>query len=212
MLRTPRMVFFLQNRTQKYSNVLKSTQKYAHLHLPSESKMPQIASRGVHPGFHHLISGWILTSDALFQVEHAASQGQVAVRCLKTRTRCGISDAPDQTLPIIPDLTDHHQRSIVRKEVSMDSNRNVDININRGSVAETLSRNWWLLALRGLAAVLFGVLTFIWPGITLLTLIFLFGAYAIVNGVLSFIVAYHTPREHGRVGSLILHGILSVAA
>jgi uncharacterized membrane protein HdeD (DUF308 family) len=45
-----------------------------------------------------------------------------------------------------------------------------------------LAENWSLLLLRGIAAISFGVLAFIWPGLTLLTLIFLWGAYAIADG------------------------------
>jgi uncharacterized membrane protein HdeD (DUF308 family) len=48
-----------------------------------------------------------------------------------------------------------------------------------------LSEYWWLLLLRGIAAIAFGILAMIWPGLTLLTLIFLWGAYAIVDGVLA---------------------------
>jgi uncharacterized membrane protein HdeD (DUF308 family) len=48
-----------------------------------------------------------------------------------------------------------------------------------------LAKNWWLLLLRGIAAIVFGVLTFIWLGITLVTLLFLYGAFALVDGVLA---------------------------
>jgi len=44
--------------------------------------------------------------------------------------------------------------------------------------------NWWALLLRGIAAILFGTLAFIWPGVTLISLVFVFGAYAIIDGVL----------------------------
>jgi uncharacterized membrane protein HdeD (DUF308 family) len=83
---------------------------------------------------------------------------------------------------------------------------------NRATVADLLTHNWWLLALRGLAAVAFGVLAFVWPGITLLTLLFLFGAFALLNGVLAFVAALRAPKGYPRFGSLILEGILSVAA
>jgi uncharacterized membrane protein HdeD (DUF308 family) len=84
--------------------------------------------------------------------------------------------------------------------------------ITGGSVAETLRRNWWLLALRGLAAVIFGVLAFVWPGITLLTLIWLFGAFALVNGILSLVLATKAPKGYPRFGSLILGGLLGILA
>jgi uncharacterized membrane protein HdeD (DUF308 family) len=80
------------------------------------------------------------------------------------------------------------------------------------TVADLLARYWWLLALRGLAGVLFGILAFIWPGITLFVLVCLFGAYALVNGVLSLILAWKAPKGFPQFGSLILGGILGIAA
>ena len=52
-----------------------------------------------------------------------------------------------------------------------------------------LAKNWWLLLLRGIAAIIFGVLAFAWPGLTLLTLILLYGAYALTDGVIAIIAA-----------------------
>lgn len=81
-----------------------------------------------------------------------------------------------------------------------------------GTVAELLTRNWWLLALRGFVAVLFGVLAFIWPRITLLTLVYLFGIYAFLNGFLVFFVALNSPKGYPRFGSLVFQGLISIAA
>ena len=54
-----------------------------------------------------------------------------------------------------------------------------------GLALRELAENWWLLLLRGIAAIGFGVLAFIWPGLTLLTLTFMWGFYAIADGVLA---------------------------
>jgi uncharacterized membrane protein HdeD (DUF308 family) len=86
------------------------------------------------------------------------------------------------------------------------------MNTNGGTMADLLTRKWWLLALRGLAAVLFGVLAFIWPGITLLTLVYLFGFYALINGVLAFVHAYYAPKGFPKFGGLIFEGLFSIGA
>jgi uncharacterized membrane protein HdeD (DUF308 family) len=85
-------------------------------------------------------------------------------------------------------------------------------NTNSGTVADLLTHNWWLLALRGLCAILFGILAFIWPGITLLGLVYLFGAYTLANGILAFVVAARSPKGYPKFGSLIFEGILSIIA
>ena len=54
---------------------------------------------------------------------------------------------------------------------------------------QALAKNWWLLLLRGIAAIVFGILTFVWPGITLLTLVLLYGAFALVDGICSVVAA-----------------------
>ena len=57
------------------------------------------------------------------------------------------------------------------------------------AVLHGLANNWWLLLLRGIAAIVFGVLAFAWPGITILSLVFVYGAYALVDGVFSLYAA-----------------------
>ena len=54
-----------------------------------------------------------------------------------------------------------------------------------GLLLRELAENWWLLLLRGIAAIAFGVLAFGWPGLTLLALTLMWGIYAIADGVLA---------------------------
>src|SRR3974390_1975460 len=54
-----------------------------------------------------------------------------------------------------------------------------------GLLLGELAENWWLLLLRGMAAIAFGILAFFWPGLTLLVLTFMWGFYAISDGILA---------------------------
>ena len=75
-----------------------------------------------------------------------------------------------------------------------------------------LARNWWLVALRGVAAIIFGTLTFVTPGITLMVLVWFFGAYALADGVFA-LLAVARQHETGRQRwALLLEGIVSIAA
>ena len=56
-------------------------------------------------------------------------------------------------------------------------------------MVHALAKNWWLILLRGICAVIFGVLTFAMPGVTLVTLVLLYGAFALADGVLALIAA-----------------------
>jgi uncharacterized membrane protein HdeD (DUF308 family) len=75
-----------------------------------------------------------------------------------------------------------------------------------------LISNWWALVLRGLAGIAFGILTFAWPGITLLALVLLFGAYALVDGVISLTGAIRAVTSHERWGVLVMEGITGILA
>jgi uncharacterized membrane protein HdeD (DUF308 family) len=75
-----------------------------------------------------------------------------------------------------------------------------------------LARNWWALALRGLLAVLFGLLAFALPGLTLTALVILFGAYALVDGIFALITAVRAAEAHERWWLLVLEGLAGVAA
>jgi uncharacterized membrane protein HdeD (DUF308 family) len=55
----------------------------------------------------------------------------------------------------------------------------------------TLAENWWLLLLRGLAAIAFGAIAFFWPGITLVALTYLWGTYAIADGIIVIVAAFN---------------------
>jgi len=79
-------------------------------------------------------------------------------------------------------------------------------------MVETLSRNWWLVVLRGVLAILFGISTFLWPGITLLTLIVIFGVYAVVDGLIAIWTGFSRTRESSRWWMFLVEGLLSLGA
>ncbi len=72
--------------------------------------------------------------------------------------------------------------------------------------------SWWALVLRGLAAIAFGVLAFMWPHLTLTALVFLWGAYVLVDGLFAIVGGVKSHAENKRWWVLMLEGILSVAA
>ena len=77
-------------------------------------------------------------------------------------------------------------------------------------MAAVLIGNWWVLALRGVLAILFAVLAFVWPGMTALVLVLMFGAYALVDGIFALVAALRAARHHGRSGGLLIEGILNI--
>jgi uncharacterized membrane protein HdeD (DUF308 family) len=73
-------------------------------------------------------------------------------------------------------------------------------------------RNWWAFILRGAIAVIFGILAFFWPGITIAALVFLFGFYVLLDGIFA---VYSAIRALGKGQSwffLVIEGILGIVA
>jgi uncharacterized membrane protein HdeD (DUF308 family) len=75
-----------------------------------------------------------------------------------------------------------------------------------------LAGNWWLVALRGVLAILIGVIAFAAPAATMLSLVLLFSAYMFVDGVFAVMAAVRASRSGERWGLLTLQGIVSIVA
>ena len=80
------------------------------------------------------------------------------------------------------------------------------------NMSEALARNWWAMALRGVLAIVFGVIALVLPGVTMLSLVIVFAAYALVDGVLAIVAAVRSARRHERWGLLVLEGVVDIAA
>jgi uncharacterized membrane protein HdeD (DUF308 family) len=76
---------------------------------------------------------------------------------------------------------------------------------------DALARNWWVVLVRGLMGILFGIATFLAPGISLAALVIVFGAYAFADGVLAIISAVRR-RGADRWWLLLLEGVVGIAA
>jgi uncharacterized membrane protein HdeD (DUF308 family) len=74
-----------------------------------------------------------------------------------------------------------------------------------------LARNWWVLGLRGVIAILFGLAAFFWPGLTIFTLVILFGAYALVDGLFAILAAFRAAEQHTRWWPLVVEGLVGIA-
>ncbi|MBV8147378.1 MAG: HdeD family acid-resistance protein [Gammaproteobacteria bacterium] len=77
-------------------------------------------------------------------------------------------------------------------------------------LTSTLSRNWWLLVLRGLVAIVFGILAWTQPGITLAALVLLFGAFSMADGILCLWTAFSGPKDHEYWWLVLLQGLVGI--
>lgn len=76
----------------------------------------------------------------------------------------------------------------------------------------TLTQNWWMLIVRGVLAIMFGLAAFVWPGITWFSLVILFGAYALVDGVIAVATGLQHVKDTPRWWVFLLEGIVGIGA
>ncbi len=75
------------------------------------------------------------------------------------------------------------------------------------SAVRTMAEHWWVVLLRGVLAILFGVLAYTWPGLTALILVTIWGAYALIDGIVGVVAGIR-----GKWGSLVVIGVIGIAA
>jgi uncharacterized membrane protein HdeD (DUF308 family) len=75
---------------------------------------------------------------------------------------------------------------------------------------ETLKRHWWVPVLRGIAAIVFGVIAFVYPGLTVAVLVLLFGAWVLVDGVFRIVGAIGHRASDPDWGWQLVIGILGI--
>ena len=78
------------------------------------------------------------------------------------------------------------------------------------NLVRVMANNWWVPLLRGIAAVIFGLMALFWPGLTVYLLLIVFGAYAIFDGLMAVIVAFQRKSEDDGWWTWALDGALSI--
>jgi uncharacterized membrane protein HdeD (DUF308 family) len=81
---------------------------------------------------------------------------------------------------------------------------------DRDAMNATLARHWWTIVLRGVIAVLFGVVALAAPVAVLLSLAFLFGIYMLVDGVIGLVASVRAVVAHGHWGALLAEAVLNI--
>jgi uncharacterized membrane protein HdeD (DUF308 family) len=76
----------------------------------------------------------------------------------------------------------------------------------------SITRNWWIFLIRGICAVIIGIVAFAWPGITLEALVLVFGIYAIIDGVSAIAIGASADSVGERWWGMVLVGVLSLIA
>ena len=87
----------------------------------------------------------------------------------------------------------------------------VEVEVTQGML-DALKKYWWVILLRGLFAIAFGVVAIVWTGMTLKWLVYLFGAYVVVDGVLEVWNGFTNRGRHDRWWVDVLIGLAGVVA
>jgi uncharacterized membrane protein HdeD (DUF308 family) len=84
---------------------------------------------------------------------------------------------------------------------------NLDLTGARNAV---LADNWWAVGLRGVFAILFGLIAFALPGVTTLALVFVFAAYSVADGVFNIVLAVRGASHHERWVLFLINGLFGI--
>ena len=79
-----------------------------------------------------------------------------------------------------------------------------------GHILQSIAKSWWLYALRGVAAIMFGILAFTRPWATILALVLVFGIYAVIDGVLAVIAAFQMRKDYQQWWVVLLEGLAGI--
>jgi uncharacterized membrane protein HdeD (DUF308 family) len=74
-----------------------------------------------------------------------------------------------------------------------------------------LVRNWWAFVIRGVLGVLFGLIALFMPGVTMLSLVIVFSAYTIADGVFGIVAAIRAAKQGERWTLLAVEGAVGIA-
>jgi uncharacterized membrane protein HdeD (DUF308 family) len=77
-------------------------------------------------------------------------------------------------------------------------------------MVERLTAHWWIPVVRGILAIVFGLVALFWPGETIVVLVLIFGAFCFVDGVFAIVTAVRYATHHERWGVLLLEGIVGI--
>jgi len=82
----------------------------------------------------------------------------------------------------------------------------------RESPTQPMSSYWWVWAISGIVTILFGLAAIFWPGVTLLVLVYLFGFYAIVDGVVALVAMFRAAGAGETWWPYLILGIIGIGA